>query len=124
MRIVSWVLVLAAWAPAVLAQPAEPRRGPLLELAQVLGESHALRQACAGPDDQFWRSRMMRLIEVERPDALLEKRLKAAFNEGFEARAHGTCTLAARRAEASAAARGRTLSARLAGVVAPAADAR
>ena len=45
------------------AQEREPAdRQRLLDLAYALGQSHALRQACEGAGDQFWRARMMRLI--------------------------------------------------------------
>ena len=104
---------------ALVATDARARDGRqqqvLVELAGVLGESHALRQACAGADDQFWRARMLRLLEIEQAPAGFEGELKAAFNDGFMARRRDfpACTPLARQAEAAAAARGRSLAGRL-----------
>ncbi|MDP3173506.1 MAG: TIGR02301 family protein [Phenylobacterium sp.] len=118
-----FALSLALAVPAA-AQPGAAKRPILLELAQVLGESHALRQACAGPEDQFWRARMMRLVELERADPGFEARLKAAFNQGFARHVGSACSEATRREEAAAAARGRALSSRLAGTMAPGREPR
>ena len=82
----SWpALLLAA---ALAAGPAGPERAPverqaLVDLAYVLGEAHALRQACSGTTDQTWRARMNRLIELEKPEEGLQRRLVDAFNAGF-----------------------------------------
>jgi len=105
------VFALLVTATPVAAQPAGDRGATLVALAAVLGQSHALRQACAGPSDQYWRARMMRLMDVEQPDERLGSRLTEAFNTGFASRRalFKTCTPAARRAEAAAAARGRAL---------------
>lgn len=98
-------------ATPVAAQEAADRGATLVALAEVLGQSHALRQACAGPSDQYWRARMMRLMDVEQPDERLMERLTEAFNTSFFSRRalFKTCTPATRRAEAAAAARGRAL---------------
>ncbi len=108
------VCVAALWAAGAQARDVRQRQ-LLVDLAGVLGESHALRQACAGADDQFWRARMLRLLEVERAPVPLEGELKAAFNDGYMARRRDfpTCTPLARQAEAAAAARGRGLARRL-----------
>lgn len=84
------------------------QRQQLLDLAYALGESHALRQACA-PDDQYWRERMRRLIEVERPDEAFAQRLADRFNTGFSVRQaqFPACTPAVRTEAAAAARRGR-----------------
>lgn len=76
----------------------------------MLGESHALRQACT-PEDQYWRARMRRLIEVERPDEAFAGRLADRFNTGFSVRESQfpECTPAARREGAAAARRGRAI---------------
>lgn len=102
-------LVLAA-SPA-LAQ--SPRQQVLAALAHVIGESHALRQACEGPRDQYWRERMQRLLETE---GAARERLSRAFNAGFlDARDdYPACSPASREVEVRAAARGRALAARLA----------
>ncbi len=106
----------------VLAVPAAAQdRGPagrqaLADLAYVLGEAHALRQACQGPGDQYWRQRMVRLMSTEQPDPGQERRMREAFNTGFSIRQgqFPACTPASRRAEAATLARGRALSGRLA----------
>ena len=79
--------------------------------------SHALRQACQGEADQFWRDRMYRLIETEQPDQGFERRLKDGFNAGYaNARAaYPACSPVSRKAEARAAQRGRALVAGLEG---------
>jgi uncharacterized protein (TIGR02301 family) len=108
-RLLAFALLVTA-APAAAQQP-QDRGAALVALAEVLGQSHALRQACAGPSDQYWRARMMRLMDVEQPDERLGARLTDAFNSGYASRRalFRACTPAARRAEAAAAARGRVL---------------
>ena len=102
--------------PAAAQERSPEMRGVLTSLTRVLGESHALRQACEGRENQYWRSRMTRLMETEQPDPEFEARLKDGFNAGFaEARRlYPACGDGARRAQAMAAVRGRELSGRLA----------
>lgn len=99
-----------------LAQDRSPaERQTLLDLAFTLGESHALRQVCEGTGDQYWRARMMRLVEVEQADQAFDAQLRDRFNTGFAA-GQGQfpeCGEASLRAEQQAAVRGRTLAARL-----------
>jgi uncharacterized protein (TIGR02301 family) len=117
MRPLAAVLVLLLLAaPAYAAGRPADHRETLLALAEVLGQSHALRQACAGRGDQYWRARMVRLMDVERPQGEWAAELTGAFNDGYHSRRKlfPACTPAARRAEISAAARGRVLAARLA----------
>jgi uncharacterized protein (TIGR02301 family) len=116
--ILALVLLLAA-VPAAARTGDAAHRQTLIELAAVLGESHTLRQACEGPDDQFWRARMLRLLEVEAPPAELLSDLKGAFNDGFSDahEAYPACSARTRDAEAAAAARGRTLARGLTGAV-------
>ncbi len=109
-------------APMAQSSPARSAadRQSLLDLAFVLGRSHALRQACAGASDQYWRTRMSGLLTAEAPEPAFGERLKQAFNTGF-AGAQATfprCTARVRREEAVAAARGRALAASLTGPVA------
>jgi uncharacterized protein (TIGR02301 family) len=96
--------------PALAQERTPEQRRTLEALAGVLGEAHALRQACA-PDDQMWRSRMQRLLEVEAPDAAFAAALAARFNGGFDLRRRefAKCDPRASRVEAEVAARGRTL---------------
>lgn len=94
-------------------------RQTLVDLAYVLGEAHALRQACLGAEDQFWRSRMIRMVDTEQPDAALDRRLKEAFNTGYASRQSEfpECTGAARRAEVNTLNKGQTLAGQLAKVM-------
>ena len=107
-------LSLSAVAQAADRSPAQ--RQSLVELAYVLGQSHALRQACQGQADQFWRQRMYRLIETEQPDQGLDRRLKEAFNAGYAAaqNAYPTCSAQSRAAAERAADHGRSLAESLA----------
>lgn len=117
--------LVASVAPAAAQDRSPALRQALLDLGYVLGESHALRQACRGETDQHWRSRMIRLIDLERPDVGLQGRLQQSFNTGYASArgAHPACTPASRRAEAEAAVRGRGLAVRLAAAERPAAAA-
>lgn len=115
-RTLAAALALALAGPA-LAQDGGGRQGGLLALSRVLGESQALREACEGKKDQYWRSRMMRLLSLEGADGPSGAPLTAAFNAGYAA-ARGAwpdCGPESRRAEVDAAVRGQELAARLAG---------
>lgn len=111
-------LAVAALMAAGAAQAQD--RGPAarqaaVDLAYVLGESHALRQACNGPDDQYWRDRMQAMIDAEQPDGPTKVRMAEAFNTGFAAGQSGfpDCDAAARAEAARIAARGAVLARRL-----------
>jgi uncharacterized protein (TIGR02301 family) len=82
--LIAIALILALATPAA-AERSPADRQTLLDLAYVLGEAHALRQAC-DRTDQTWRSRMKRMVEVEAPDQAFEARLTERFNAGFLAR--------------------------------------
>lgn len=106
---------------AVLIAAAAPRtpeeRQTLVDLAYALGEAHGLRTACQGPEDQAWRSRMSRLIEVENPPEAFRRRLIDSFNAGFATRKaeHPVCRPETEAEERAVAAHGRDLARRLAG---------
>ena len=120
-RLISLMYVVAAFASPAVAQDRTPtQRQTLTDLAYVLGESHALRQACLGPLDQFWRARMLRMVDAEAPDPAFNTRLHNAFNAGFSSAQaqYPTCGADSRKAEAAAAARGQALAASLAKPVA------
>ena len=110
--LVAVALLLAAPFVAAKAQdrPAAGRQS-LVDLAFVLGQSHALRQTCQGDADQYWRSRMLRLLDLEAPDQQLKSRLIQSFTTGFDgARASfPSCTAAARAQAVREATRGRAL---------------
>jgi uncharacterized protein (TIGR02301 family) len=106
-----------AGAGAALAQDRGPaERQTLLDLAFTLGESHALRQVCEGGGDQYWRSRMVRLTEVEKADQAFDAQLREKFNIGFAARQgeFPECGDPSRQAEQAVARKGQALSAKLA----------
>ncbi|HWW25923.1 MAG TPA: TIGR02301 family protein [Caulobacter sp.] len=108
--------VLLGPGPALAQDRSPAERQALLDLAFTLGESHALRQVCEGAGDQYWRARMMRLVEVEKADQAFDAQLRDRFNTGFAA-GQGQftqCGEASLRAEQQAAVKGRTLAARLA----------
>jgi uncharacterized protein (TIGR02301 family) len=113
-------LLVVGSAIAFAADRSPTDRQTLIDLAYVLGQSHALRQACAGGRDQYWRDRMSRLVATEQPDPDFDRRLKESFNTGFAATQAGfpRCAARTRREEAEAAARGRALAATLTGTVA------
>jgi uncharacterized protein (TIGR02301 family) len=108
--------------PLLLALLLAPQDRPpsdrqlLLELAHTIGEAHAIRQVCEGPQDQFWRGRMLSMLEAEDADFAFSERLRAAFNNGFLERqyAHPACNRLTREAESEVAARGQALARRLA----------
>lgn len=110
-----------SWAAPVMLAAALAARTPeerqtLVDLSYVLGEAHALRQVCSGVGDQTWRVRMNRMIELEKPDPGLSRRLVDAFNAGFMTRQaeRPSCDAGALEAERATAVRGRALSEKLA----------
>jgi uncharacterized protein (TIGR02301 family) len=109
------LVVLSAAEGALAHDRAPAERQTLLDLAFTLGESHALRQVCEGGDDQYWRSRMVRLTEVEKADAAFDVQLRERFNAGFAARqdTFPGCDEASRQAEQQAARKGQALAAKL-----------
>jgi len=110
--------LVAVVTPAAAQAPRTPdQRQVLLDLAYVLGEAHGLRAACAGADDQTWRSRMTRLLEVEAPEEAFRRRLVDGFNSGFLNRQaqNPACRPGTAAEEQAAARRGGELARRLAG---------
>jgi uncharacterized protein (TIGR02301 family) len=113
-----FALVIAPLSGPAFAQDRTPAaRQNLVELAYVLGESHALRQACRGPNDQYWRNRMNQLIDVEASDQGLQARLANSFNTGYGAgRARfPSCSPALKAEQAQLGERGQALAQQLAG---------
>lgn len=110
--------LLALASPALAQERTPAQRQTLVDIAYVLGESHALRQVCEGAYDQYWRDRMIGVTDTEQPDAALERRMKEAFNSGFAARRteYPQCTRASRIAEAAVARRGQTLAGQMGSV--------
>ncbi len=110
-RLLSVALMLAGSAAAEPLASAPQQRQAVVDLAYVLGEAHALHRLCAGPDDNTWRGRMARLVEVEAPAAPYRARLMQSFNAGYVARQaqYLTCSDKAAAAEREAATKGRAL---------------
>jgi len=112
---------LCAAATLAVAQEAPPartadERRDLLELAYSLGQTHYLRTLCRGEDDQTWRTRMTRMVEVEAPDEVFRQRLVDTFNDGWlilQPR-HRECGTAAREEAARTAQAGAMLADRMA----------
>lgn len=117
------IAVLSAFAlpavgPAAAQERAPPERQMLLDLAYTLGESHALRQACAGADDMYWRDRMVHMTETEAADEAFDGRMKQAFNAGFATRQteFPSCSPASKKAEQAVARKGQALATRLSSI--------
>ena len=113
------LVALGAAAPASAQDRSPGVRQTLVDLAYVLGEVHALRQACLGAEDQFWRARMIRMVEAEQADTALDRRLKEAFNTGYASRQSEfpECTGATRRAEIATLTKGQALAGQLSKVM-------
>ena len=109
MRGLAVALVLMTTATTAAAQP--PRAEIVADLAYATGQSHALRQLCQGADDQYWRTRMERIIDLEAKDQAARGPLAERFNEGFRAarRQYPRCSDASRAAERAVAANGKAL---------------
>lgn len=107
----TFALMVALAGPGAAQERGPPERVALSQLAYTLGEAHALHRLCVGRRDGLWWSRMRRLIEVERPDEGLRRRLTEAFNAGYLAgRAEFPgCGEGSRTAERDTAARGEAL---------------
>jgi len=107
---------IALASPAFAQDRTPTQRQTLVQLAYVLGQSHALRQACMGPDDQYWRERMARLVQTESPDSAFDVRLRDSFNSGFSSgqAQFPSCSSESRAEEAREAGRGRALASSLA----------
>jgi uncharacterized protein (TIGR02301 family) len=70
-------------APAQAQDRSPAERQALLDLSRIMGESHAIRQTCEGPQDGYWYTRMKHLLDVEAADQGLKRRLANAFSAGF-----------------------------------------
>ena len=109
----AWILVILAAAPPALAQQRTPTaQRALVELSRVIGESHAIRQACEGARDQFWRVRMQQLLVQEASEPAMRTQLSVAFNDGYHAGQgrYPKCRKAARAEARRIAASGKALS--------------
>jgi uncharacterized protein (TIGR02301 family) len=107
-------LILATLAGAAAPAAAQSKNAPLdtlVQLAETLGQAHALRSVCTGDGDQTWRNYMMNMLAMEAPSGPRRSPLTSAFNRGYRAQSARmkTCTASAPAEEAAIAARGRAL---------------
>src|SRR5690606_31573032 len=63
------------------AGPPRSRAAMLQELAGTFGAVHYFTVACDGRDNQYWRERMIALIEAEASDRYLRAAMIEAFND-------------------------------------------
>ena len=88
----------------------------VISLAETLGKAHAVRVVCNGRNDQYWRSYMQRLLELEAPyQGGLRRSMVNGFNAGFSTGSslHQVCDSVTVAAEKTYATTGRDLSAAL-----------
>ena len=113
------VIATLAVSPAAAQTPPDSRYTPtpppvefLIELADILGQAHAIRTVCNGEGDQTWRAYMMEMMSIEAPGGRRRSELTRAFNQGYRTQSRRTrsCTSDLAQIEAQLAARGRMLS--------------
>jgi uncharacterized protein (TIGR02301 family) len=114
-------IALAACVLAVVPGPARAQEGPVgggapieyvVELAELLGQAHAIRSICNGDDDQTWRNYMFNMLAIEAPESGARKsQLTSAFNRGFRKQSNSArnCSSDMSQVEAQIASRGRVL---------------
>ncbi|MEM8615789.1 MAG: TIGR02301 family protein [Pseudomonadota bacterium] len=89
----------------------------VVSLSEVLGKAHAVRLVCNGVTDQYWRTYMQNLLDLEAPyQGGLRTSMVNAFNGGYSATENRfpSCTPKAVDAEKSFAEDGEQLAYRLA----------
>jgi uncharacterized protein (TIGR02301 family) len=112
--------ILAAFVLAATPRPAQAQEGIgpgppveiLSQLAELLGQAHAIRSLCNGDADQTWRNYMFNMLAIEAPAGSPRKSaLTSAFNRGFRTQSNVTrsCSSDMGKLEADIAARGRAL---------------
>ena len=114
LRTLAPILALAALPWSASAQP-PVREAPIeivIDLAETLGEAHAIRSLCNGEGDQSWRNYMFSMLSMEGPTGSPRRAaLTSAFNRGFRSQQSrsDSCTPDVQQMEAQIAARGRML---------------
>jgi uncharacterized protein (TIGR02301 family) len=106
--LVLWPVPAAAQAPPIREAPIET----LVDLAETLGEAHAIRSLCNGDQDQTWRNYMFSMLNMEGPTGSPRRSaMTSAFNRGFRTQSsrNRSCTPDMPGLEAQIAARGRVL---------------
>lgn len=117
----SLVLSLGLLVSPAQAQEPAPATGPRLEmlvdLAETLGEAHAIRALCNGDSDQTWRNYMQNMLDIEASGGGQRRAaLTGAFNRGYRTQSgrRKTCTADLKQVEARIAAHGEALAAAIA----------
>ena len=116
-KMLSVLAVSALLLPASAQVRTQEYLRDLVQLSNVLGGAHAIRVACNGRNDQYWRGHMMNLLNLEAPDrSQLRSSMVDAFNRAYqvESARHPTCDSDAVAAEAAYSTQGREISDRLA----------
>lgn len=88
-----------------------------LQVARVLGRAHSIRVTCNGRDDQFWRTYMQEMLDLEAPvRGAFRDSMARTFNDAFESESafHSYCNEDAVAAEAKYAQEGRVIAEKLA----------
>ena len=117
LRTLAIAAFLAASLLSAAAQETPPpfREAPidiLVDLAETLGEAHAIRSLCNGDEDQTWRNYMFSMLNMEGPTGSPRRSaMTSAFNRGFRTQSsrNRSCTPDLPGLEAQIAARGRML---------------
>ena len=113
---------LAMFLPAMTANSQSVVRSQdyfrdVVGLSETLGKAHSVRVVCNGRNDQYWRSYMQRLLELEAPyQGGLRRSMVNGFNAGFSSGSavHRACDTGTVAAEKTYAADGQALTNRLA----------
>ncbi len=76
---------------------AKPYDDRLMQLSEILGAVHFLRELCGNSDGQLWRDKMRELMDVEGSSALRRAKLTRSFNNGYRSysRTYSACTQSA-----------------------------
>ena len=116
LRTLGVIACLLAFSPMPASAQEPPiREAPidiLVDLAETLGEAHAIRSLCNGDQDQTWRNYMFSMLNMEGPTGSPRRSaMTSAFNRGFrnQSSRNRSCTPDLPGLEAQIAARGRAL---------------
>jgi uncharacterized protein (TIGR02301 family) len=76
---------------------ARPYDDRLMQLSEILGAVHFLRELCGNNDGQQWRDRMRELLDAEGTSALRRAKFTRSFNNGYRSysRTYSSCTQSA-----------------------------
>ncbi len=112
--LVSLISLVGLAAGGAMAQETAsgPQFSSIVDLAETLGEAHAIRSICNGDSDQTWRNYMQNLLDTEAAGGGQRRSmLTSAFNRGYRTQSgqHKACTPDLRQVEAGIAAHGRVL---------------